>query len=93
MGERITNSGSITFNVQYTTTGTSSAARVEIFEGVPKRNGQVSQLVEAATATLTPTAGEHFYYAKVTQADGKLLWSAPIWITQIDDQIFADRFE
>ena len=93
MGERITNTGAITLNVFYATSGTSSVSRVEIFEGVPQRNGTVTQLVQAATTTLTPTVGEHFYYAKVTQADGKLLWSAPIWVTQIDDSIFSDRFE
>ena len=93
MGERITNTGAITLNVFYATSGTSSVSRVEIFEGVPQRNGTVTQLVQAATTTLTPTVGEHFYYAKVTQADGKLLWSAPIWITQTDDAIFSDRFE
>ena len=93
MGERITNTGSINLNVFYSTSGTSSVARVEIFEGVPGRNGTVTQLVQASTTTITPTVGEHFYYAKVTQADGKLLWSAPIWITQINDAIFSDRFE
>ena len=25
--------------------------------------------------------GKHYYFAKVTQADGNLLWSAPIWVT------------
>ena len=24
----------------------------------------------------------HFYYAKVTQDDGKNLWSAPVWVTE-----------
>ncbi|MGD9495002.1 MAG: CehA/McbA family metallohydrolase [Armatimonadota bacterium] len=33
------------------------------------------------TLTLTPEAGEHYYFVKVTQADGNCLWSAPIWIT------------
>ena len=93
MGERITNTGAITLNVFYATSGTSSVSRVEIFEGVPQRNGTVTQLVQTASATITPTLGEHFYYAKVTQADGKLLWSAPIWVTQINDAIFSDRFE
>ena len=93
MGERITNTGAITLNVFYSTSGTSSVARVEIFEGVPGRNGTVTQLVQAPTATITPTVGEHFYYAKVTQVDGKLLWSAPIWVTQFNDSIFSDRFE
>ncbi|MBT9493471.1 MAG: hypothetical protein IV107_14260 [Paucibacter sp.] len=29
--------------------------------------------------------GEHFYYAKLTQTDGKILWSAPIWVKQVLD--------
>jgi hypothetical protein len=33
--------------------------------------------------SLTPLPGEHFYYARVTQDDGKMLWSAPVWITQL----------
>ena len=93
MGERFTNTGAVTLNVFYATSGTSSVSRVEIFEGIPQRNGTVTQLVQAATITLTPSLGEHFYYAKITQSDGKLLWSAPIWITQINDAIFSDRFE
>jgi hypothetical protein len=29
----------------------------------------------------TPEPGKHYYFIKVTQADGNLLWSAPIWMT------------
>jgi hypothetical protein len=25
--------------------------------------------------------GSHYYFVKVTQADGNQLWSAPIWVT------------
>ena len=28
-----------------------------------------------------PAAGEHYYFVRVTQADGQRLWSAPIWVT------------
>jgi hypothetical protein len=51
-------------------------------EGVPGRNGKVTQLSAASRTTVTPEPGEHFYYAKVTQADGNVLWSAPVWVTQ-----------
>jgi hypothetical protein len=37
----------------------------------------------AGTTTFTPSHGEHFYYAKLTQADGNILWSAPVWVTQV----------
>jgi hypothetical protein len=55
---------------------------VQLFEGVPGSNGTVSSLSETATTTVTPSAGEHFYYAKVTQSDGLRLWSAPVWVSQ-----------
>jgi len=29
--------------------------------------------------TYTPSEGKHYIWAKVTQADGNLLWGAPIW--------------
>ena len=28
----------------------------------------------------TPTAGVHFYYVRVEQADGQLAWGSPMWI-------------
>jgi hypothetical protein len=28
-----------------------------------------------------PEPGKHYYFAKVTQADGNLTWSAPVWVT------------
>jgi len=57
-------------------------ASAQILEGVPGRNGTVTTLVSAATATITPTVGTHFYYARLVQDDGKILWSAPVWVTQ-----------
>ena len=27
------------------------------------------------------TLGKHFYFVKVTQKDGNMLWSAPVWVT------------
>lgn len=30
---------------------------------------------------LTPEPGKHYYFIKVTQADGDLLWCAPIWLS------------
>jgi hypothetical protein len=31
--------------------------------------------------TMMPEPGEHFFYVRVTQGDGNMLWSAPIWVT------------
>jgi hypothetical protein len=83
MGERIANSGPLALSVGYASSSAGrSAATVEIFEGVPGRNGTVTRLASTASAQITPSNGEHFYYAKVTQDDGKILWSAPVWVTQ-----------
>jgi hypothetical protein len=82
MGERFVNSGALTFAVNYASTSGQTVAKVETYEGVPGRNGAVSLLSSTATTTTTPTVGNHFYYAKITQGNGNLLWSAPVWVTQ-----------
>ena len=84
MGETFTNSGVLTLSANYASTSGQTAQRVQFFEGVPGRNGTVTQLAEGnGTHAFTPTAGSHFYYALVTQANGLRLWSAPIWVDQI----------
>lgn len=82
MGERFSNSGALALSVGYASSSGRSATTVQIFEGVPGRNGTVTTLASSATANITPATGNHFYYAKVTQDDGKILWSAPVWVTQ-----------
>ena len=82
MGSRITNSGPLRLIANYANTEGRTVASVAIIKGVPGRNGTVSEAASAADATITPTPGEHFYYARITQDDGKILWTAPIWVTQ-----------
>ena len=83
MGERFANGGSLTLNANYASLGGRSAQRVQFFEGVPGRNGTVSQLYEGSGSyTFTPANGEHFYYVLVTQDNGLRLWSAPLWVSQ-----------
>jgi hypothetical protein len=82
MGERFTNSGSLNLLANFASTSGKTASTVAIYEGVPGRNGTVTQLSSSASTTVTPAVGEHFYYAKITQNDGNSLWSAPIWVTQ-----------
>jgi hypothetical protein len=82
MGERFDNGGPLRLRAQFASASGHQAASVAIIEGVPGRNGEVTQLTDRADITLTPTPGAHFYYAKVTQDDGKALWSAPVWVTQ-----------
>lgn len=82
MGERFANSGPLALTVNYASTSGQNAQLVEVFEGVPGRNGTVTSLSQTATTTFTPAQGEHFYYAKITQANGLRLWSAPVWVSE-----------
>ncbi len=82
MGERFVNRGPLALVGNFANTQGKAVASVAIMAGVPGRNGSVSQLASTATARFTPAPGEYFYYAKVTQDDGKVLWSAPVWVRQ-----------
>jgi hypothetical protein len=82
MGERFNNSGPLTLSVNFTNSKGKRVASVSLIEGVPGTSGSTALLSDQATVTITPTAGSHYYYAKVTQDDGQILWSAPIWVTQ-----------
>ncbi len=82
MGERFNNSGALNLVVNFANTAGRTVSQVQILEGVPGRNGTVTTLASTATHTTTPAVGWHFYYARITQDDGKLLWSAPIWVNQ-----------
>ncbi|MQA40785.1 CehA/McbA family metallohydrolase [Rugamonas aquatica] len=82
MGERFVNRGKLTLRASYASLSGHRAAAIDIFHGVPGRNGAVAALGGTARTVVTPAAGEHFYYARVTQDDGKMLWSAPIWVSQ-----------
>jgi hypothetical protein len=82
MGERFSNSGPLTLTVNYASSAGHTVQRVQVFEGVPGSNGTIATTSSTATTTITPANGDHFYYAKITQEDGKQLWSAPVWVTQ-----------
>lgn len=87
MGETFTNAGPLNLVVNYAPGAGKAAATVKIYEGVPKRNGTVTEFSSSAVNNFTPALGNHFYYAKVTQTDGKILWSAPIWVNQVADTV------
>lgn len=82
MGERFTNKGPLTLSANFASSTGKKVAAVSILEGVPRRNGSVTEVSNLASTTFTPAPGKHFYYAKVTQEDGSVLWSAPVWVTQ-----------
>jgi hypothetical protein len=85
MGERFDNRGPLQLSVQFANGAGRRAAAVAIMEGVPGRNGTVTQMASDASVSFRPAPGPHFYYAKLTQDDGKVLWSAPVWVQQLGD--------
>jgi hypothetical protein len=82
MGERFANSGPLRLQVHYAGAGGRRAAALEIIEGVPGRNGEPGLLSERADTEVVPAPGPHFYYARLTQDDGRILWSTPVWVDQ-----------
>lgn len=82
MGSRINNQGALNLNIGFANTTGKTVSLIEIWQGVPGRNGTMTVLSNSATYSHTPTDGLHVYYARVTQNDGKVLWSAPIWVNQ-----------
>ena len=57
-------------------------AKIELFE-----DGEVVQAYKPnkqATCWLagcSPAPGKHYYFVKVTQSDGRKMWTAPVWVT------------
>ena len=55
--------------------------RIELFEDgtVIQTDGPNSNRRRWKT-TFRPKPGEHYYFVKVTQDDGNMMWSAPVWV-------------
>ena len=68
--------------LEMTVIGTAPLDRIEIL-----KDSQVVETIKPGKpeyrGTWTdpkPTAGVHYYYIRVTQADGELAWASPLWI-------------
>ena len=83
MGERFDNHGPLQLSTHFSNSAGRQAAAIAIFHGVPGANGSVTPIADQAEVTVTPAPGPHFYYARLTQDDGNLVWSAPIWVNQL----------
>ncbi len=82
MGERFENRGPLHLATSFSNSAGQQAAAIAIFHGVPGGNGSVTQVSDQAEVTVTPAPGPHFYYARLTQDDGNIVWSAPVWVMQ-----------
>jgi hypothetical protein len=57
-------------------------AKIELFEdGKVVATDEPNKQARCWGVERTPEPGKHYYFVKVTQADGNLLWSAPVWVT------------
>ena len=57
-------------------------AKIELFEdGEVVDTNEPKQESWCWNPIRTPEPGKHYYFVKVTQADGNRLWSAPVWVT------------
>lgn len=83
MGERFDNHGPLHLAISFSNSAGRQAAAIAIFHGVPGGNGSVTALSDQAELTVTPAPGPHFYYARLTQDDGNIVWSAPVWVNQL----------
>lgn len=83
MGERFDNRGPLHLATSFSNSAGRQAAAIAIFHGVPGSNGSVTQVSDQASISLAPTPGPHFYYVRLTQDDGNIAWSAPVWVNQL----------
>jgi len=84
MGSRFNNSGALNLNVGFSNSQGRTVSNIEVWAGVPGRNGTMTVLTNSATHSFTPAVGQHVFYAKLTQDDGKIIWSAPLWVNQTE---------
>jgi hypothetical protein len=56
--------------------------RIELFEdGMVVQTDQPNSNSRQWKTKFGPKPGKHYYFVKVTQKDGNLMWSAPVWVT------------
>jgi len=79
MGSEITARGNVKIKIDVE--GTAPIARVDLIRGAHRRarwdcdeTHFVTEMIDA------PPSGETYYYVRIEQQDGELLWSSPIWV-------------
>ena len=63
--------------------GPTAVGKGTVLREVMARAPQCWMSISATTRSPRPGEidGKHYYFVKVTQADGNTLWSAPIWVS------------
>ncbi|MHC4088640.1 MAG: hypothetical protein ACYSU5_26055 [Planctomycetota bacterium] len=60
--------------------------RIDLFEdGVIVQTDQPNSNRRQWKKKFGPKHGKHYYFVKVTQKDGNMMWSAPVWVKVGED--------
>lgn len=88
MGSIVVQTVNPTFTVNASDPDGETVTQIRLFYGVPGSNLTPTVLTSntnsgTLTFTHTFTTGTYYYYAEITQADGNVAWTSPIWYTKI----------
>lgn len=90
MGSTITHTGTPVITVSVTDADVENVSNISLYYGVPGSGSNATLLTSVTnTANLSYTHAlannaTYYYYARVTQADGNIAWTSPIWYTRND---------
>lgn len=90
MGSILTHTGTPVITVSVTDADVENVSNISLYYGVPGSGSNATLLTSATnTANLSYTHAlannaTCYYYARVTQADGNIAWTSPIWYTRND---------
>lgn len=90
MGSIMTHTGTAAISVSVSDGDGENVSNISIYYGVPGSGSNAALLTSVTnTANLSythalPNNATYYYYARVTQADGNIAWTSPIWYTRND---------
>lgn len=90
MGSIITQVGSPNLNVTITDADAENVSSIAVYYGVPGSGSNPTTLTSvsgSSTLNYTHTISNnstYYYYLKITQTDGDIIWTSPIWYTRND---------
>lgn len=90
MGSSMTHTGTPVISVSVTDADVENVSNISVYYGVPGSGSNATLLTSATnTANLSYTHAlannaTCYYYVRVTQADGNIAWTSPIWYTRND---------
>jgi Secretion system C-terminal sorting domain len=86
-------SGNPSITISVTDGDNEVPSKIELFSGVPGSNINATVLASSTSSNTlnyvhsTALSSNYYYFVKVTQADGDLLWTAPIWATKTSNSL------